>query len=357
MHDRIESLAGAIALGEATDEERREYREHISSCPRCLGALGGEHEIERVASTVGQARDAEVWKPGIRDVVGARMRRRSRTLRWSASFFGVALAASFGIHALLAAGVPHVAVIPAAKTTSANDSDVMRVWVDRPMTTAPAPVAVAPPQRLIVTHNVIQIARAPLAASVANAAAPAAPKDQSKPRDLIAMTVHPSRAEHGAGKIPVWRRNDTAWRTVATTTTTSVTETAPQTFTHSAESLQVTQPITREVSPLGGETAINPQPPMIAYAEGAEGTTVFEVMVDERGVPTKCVVTNSSGYPVLDDAVCKAAKRAHYTPKMVDGRAVPGVYHDAFTFHTSDDSGEGIPTSVPSSIRPGGGRF
>jgi TonB family protein len=100
--------------------------------------------------------------------------------------------------------------------------------------------------------------------------------------------------------------------------------------------------------PVGGESAINPQPPEIAYYEGAEGTTVFQVRVDERGAPTKCMITKTSGYRILDDAVCKAALSARYTPKMVDGRAVSGLYSDAFTFHLSEDNPnvEGVPQTI-----------
>ena len=344
IHDRIEAIAGAIALGEASDEERCEYRAHIASCSQCLNALGGEREIERVATTVGAARESEVWEPDLRDVVATRTLRRTKTLRWSFGFFGIALAASFGVHTVFAAGVPRITVVTAQQAQ--DDSQVMRVGLDRDTRYA-KPVA-APPQRLIVTHNVVQIARAPLPAAAA--AAPLAARAENKPSDIIAITVHPQHQSKPAAATPVWRRSDPAWRTVATTTTTSVTETAPDSLTHSAESLQVTPRTTREVAPVGGETSINPQPPMIAYDEGAEGTTVFEVLVDERGIPTKCVITKSAGYPVLDDAVCKAAMKARYTPKMIDGRAVPGAYHDAFTFHMSDQtSREGIPSNAPSS--------
>lgn len=336
VHDRVEAIAGAIALGEASDEERREYREHIASCSACLNALGGEHEIERVAATVADARDAEVWQPDLGDVVQKRMRRTSRALQFGLGVFGLLLAASFGAHAIFAAGVPRInhAAAPAA------------VKVAKQIAAAPVVVA-PPPRRLIVTHNIVQIARAPMPA----AAAPALPVVDNKPRQLVAITVHPDQAPARAAKsdVPVWRRDDdTAWRTVAKTTTTSVTETAPQTLTHSAESIHIAYQ-TREVAPLGGETAINPQPPMIAYDEGAEGTTVFEVIVDERGMPTKCVITKSAGYPVLDDAVCKAAMKARYTPKLVDGRAVPGAYHDAFTFHMSDQTSDaqGVPRGIP----------
>jgi TonB family protein len=329
VHDRIEAIAGAIALNEATDEERREYREHIASCAQCLEAFGGEHLIERVASTVACAREAEVWAPEIGDVVATRTRRRSRVLRYGAGFAGVAVAAAFGIH---------------IATTSPQSGRLAAVPVVTVATVKPAPAQLlaAAPRRLIVTHNVVQIARAPVSDAAVTAATQT---NDTKPRQLVTMTVHPEptaappRAENAT---PVWRRADTAWRTVAQTTTTSVTETAPQTLTHSAESLQVANLPSRDVAPVGGESAINPQPAMIAYDEGAEGTSVFEVLVDERGIPTKCVITKSAGYPVLDDAVCKAAMKARYTPKIVEGRAVPGVYRDAFTFHMSDQTSANI---------------
>lgn len=347
VHDRIEAIAGAIALGEASDEERCEYREHIATCAPCLQALGGEHELERVASTVTLARDAEVWEPQLRDVVAARMARRSRVLRWGTGVAGFALAASFGIHALFAAGIPRITVVPAQQQQATTA--VTQVSLDQPaIASKPVSVAARPQRRMIVEHNIVQIARAPLPAS---AAAPPS-KDQSKPSDLVAITVHPDRPAqpHANSNVPVWRRAAASWHTVATTTTTSVTETAPESLTHSAESIQIAPSTTRDIAPLGGETAINPQPPMIAYDEGAQGTTVFEVLVDERGVPTKCVITKSAGYPVLDDAVCKAAMKTRYSPKMVDGRAVPGVYHDAFTFRMTDQNNEGIPTNIPSAV-------
>jgi hypothetical protein len=63
---RAEILAGAIALGEASDAQRHEYREHLSICPHCLAAIGGEHEIERTIGLVTRARDEERWQPDLR---------------------------------------------------------------------------------------------------------------------------------------------------------------------------------------------------------------------------------------------------------------------------------------------------
>jgi TonB family protein len=332
VHDRIEAIAGAIALGEASDEERRVYREHIASCLQCLQTFGGEHEIERVATTVASARESEVWQPQLGDVIAKGERRRSYSLRWALTALGVVLAAGLGMRVLPVPVAGHDAPAHATRT------------VAHAQPKAPAEALPAQP-RLVVTHNVVQIARAPLPESVA--ASVIAPPKVGKARDLVAITVHADpRAQSQSppqAQIPVWRRDDvTAWRTVARTTMTSVTETAPQTFTHNAEAIQIAANYTREVAPIGGETAINPQPAMIAYDEGAQGTTAFEVLVDERGAPTKCVVTKSAGYPVLDIAVCKAAMKARYTPKVVDGRAVPGLYRDAFTFHLDDTSDDGL---------------
>lgn len=356
LHERIETLAGAIALGEATDEERNEYREHIAGCAECLNALGGEREIERVAGTVYDARESEVWQPDLRDVVAARTQRSTRRLRMGLSVAGLCLAVSFGVHMLGALGAARLA--PAAGAPVVINAGATRIVLEQrtaaaPVKPAPAP---APQRRMIVEHNVVQIARQPVQAAPVPQEPVAIKPEAVKPQQIAAITVHPEsrpaqpELHASTSNIPVWRRgSEDAWRTVATTTTTSLTETAPQTLTHSAESMQLASPhIMREAAPVGGETAINPKPAMIAYDEGAEGTSVFEVLIDREGNPTRCIITKSAGYTVLDAAVCKAAMQAHYSPKMVDGRAVPGVYHDAFTFRMSQDDRnvEGIPKQI-----------
>jgi len=86
-----EILAGAIALGEAGDEQRHAYREHLSTCRRCLTQIGGEREIERVINLVAQVRDQESWQPDVRRAL-ARVPGRRRAWRWGA---GLAAAAAF----------------------------------------------------------------------------------------------------------------------------------------------------------------------------------------------------------------------------------------------------------------------
>jgi hypothetical protein len=84
---RAEVLAGAIALGEAGDTERHAYRAHLSTCQRCLQALGGEREIERAMSLVAQARDQEHWEPHLSRGF-ARARTARRAWRWGAVLAG-----------------------------------------------------------------------------------------------------------------------------------------------------------------------------------------------------------------------------------------------------------------------------
>ncbi len=86
-----EILAGAIALGEAGDEQRHAYREHLSTCRHCLAAIGGEREIERVIGIVAQARDQERWQPDLRRA-RARVSSRRHGWKWGA---GLATAAVF----------------------------------------------------------------------------------------------------------------------------------------------------------------------------------------------------------------------------------------------------------------------
>ena len=86
-----EILAGAIALGEAGDEQRLAYREHLSTCRHCLVAIGGEREIERVIGIVAQARDQERWQPDLRRA-RARVPSHSYAWKWGA---GLATAAVF----------------------------------------------------------------------------------------------------------------------------------------------------------------------------------------------------------------------------------------------------------------------
>jgi anti-sigma factor RsiW len=108
-----ERLAGAIAIGEATDEQRDTYRAHLAGCARCVHELGGERDIERVMSTIPRARDDERWDPDLR-AAGPR-RAPSRPWLWAG-----ALAAAIAAIVSLRLLEPPKAAAPSAHAVSAQ---------------------------------------------------------------------------------------------------------------------------------------------------------------------------------------------------------------------------------------------
>ena len=332
---RAEILAGAIALGEASENERDEYRRHIAACVSCLGVLGGEREIERVMETVHRASDSEVWEP----VPLRAGERRARTVRraWT---FGVstaviALIASLGIHTLLAANVPPVTV--AANEAAPAQPQSFHVTLEHRAQPA-APVTkpkLAPPQpKIVVVHNVVTLKQT----DRPETKAPVHTTETTVAADTPASAAPAPQPKTRSSNVPVWRRDAALPRAQDSAVNVARADTPPV-LAGRAESIAVAPSYTvREVVPIGGDTAINPRPAAIAYAQGAEGTTAFEVTVDERGNPVKCTITKSSGYLSLDDAVCKAAMKARYSPRAINGRATVGIYRDAFTFRALQPS-------------------
>jgi TonB family protein len=206
--------------------------------------------------------------------------------------------------------------------------------VERRSTEQHARITAAAAQRpkMVVEHNVIYLSRQP--ASVAPkrvaAAAPVPVRKAPQPTRVAATGTEDS-------SIPVWRQGGGGALSVVHENHTVMQPVTPPVSQVTTVAIAPSY-ATRDPAPIGGETAINPNPPEIAYAQGAAGTTVFEVMIDERGNPTKCTITKSSGFLALDKSVCDAAMNAHYTPQTVSGKAQPGVYRDAFTFR--DNGGD-----------------
>jgi len=177
-------LAGAIAMGDACETEREAYRSHVAVCSGCLNELGGEREIERVMSVVGQARDDERWEPDL----------RSRLAR------------------------------PAARPTW--------IWA----------TAFAALLALIVGIRSVE-------------------------------QTHPTTAERAV---------------------------SPQEA--------------RAVAALGTETGPRRQGRAESLAVGTTTiSTSFAVSVDQRGIPVRCTITQSSGVRSLDESICRSAMRAHYS--------------------------------------------
>jgi TonB family protein len=324
---RAEVLAGAVALGEATDHERDAYRQHLALCPRCIEAFGGEREIERIMQTVAQARDAERWEPDVRASMATRGNRGRRFWRFGFAAAAAALAISVGIHALVASRVtgPVELVANAPVTDGAfHVSLERRTPAAQPV--RPAPRAAVATHALVVVHNVVTLNRPPSPArTVPSTVAPTRPAASSVHQPVATAPVEETVAAAGPS------RHDE--KTIASLQTVATADPPAG----SAESMAIVPNVVHEVAPLGGENAIVPHPAALAYDERAEGTTVYDVSVDERGVPVKCTITKSSSYMVLDVAVCKAAMNVRYTPRTINGHPVAGVYHDAFTFRYNDD--------------------
>lgn len=330
-----EVLAGAIALGEATDLERDEYRRHIAACSPCLHAFGGEREIERTMFAIADARDHETWQPVLTSVQIKHKRRARFAWRMGFSVTAVAVAASLGAHFLLAAAFPHAVPQPQSAAPPVV-ADVTHITLEhRPAVThARKP---QPARKMLIVHNVVTLKAPP---PVTHTEETHSAASDMKTTTVVAQAEPISTPE--ASDIPIWRRDQALQQNNAPQPAPRTTS-APPALVARAESIQMA-PVynVRDVVPLGGETAINPQPPMIAYSEGAEGTTAFEVSVDTTGAPTKCTITKSSGWTILDQAVCKAAMKARFSPRLVNGRPTTGIYRDAFTFRNSSYN-EGIP--------------
>jgi len=333
-HDHAEVLAGAITLGEATDEERLEYRRHLAECAKCLQSLGGEHELQRLNSVVQEAHASEIWEPDVRGPLMDRVNLTPRRVaRYGLGILGVCLCISLIGHFVAGSSFAQM-IRPALADPLVISYEGNKVVLERrSVRDEKTPVPAPPRTSTVVEHNIVHYA-APLGivkakpVTVHREVSMVAPATAS---DAIVQSQAPSAQSANSANVPPWQ---------SALPKRAPSFTGPKNTVGSAraESLTIAASYsTREAVPEAGETAINPQPPAIARQEGAEGTTAFEVLIDEQGNPTKCVITKPAGYVVLDEAVCKAATSVKYKPKTLNGKAVPGVYRDAFTFRPPNE--------------------
>jgi len=339
-HRRTEVLAGAIALGEATEADVREYREHLAHCSRCVAEFGGERELARVAQRVLDARDSEVWEPDLRAGVFSRMSATpKRALRYGLGALAGCLALSAALHFVVVGGLPSMHSQLADPLVLNYEGN--KIVLERRSTRDAKP----PAPKVVIVHNIVRLAR-PAAAPPAPVRAIAA-KPAEIPRQVrnVAVTLPATGASNGRASKPVWEaaassgaahERDGGAATLSRANGGGSGDTGNAALAGPQTIGVLPSYTTREAEPEGGETAINPRPPAIAFAEGAEGTAAFEVLVDEQGKATKCIITQSSGWPVLDQSTCDAALSVRYRPKTINGRAVPGVYRDAFTFRNQN---------------------
>ncbi len=103
-HAAYEALAGAVALGEASDAERAELAAHCATCTRCSDDADALRT--QVVTAVAVAREMETWRPQVRDGVARRIEGdRVRSTERTASMLVGGIVLSLALNAALASGL------------------------------------------------------------------------------------------------------------------------------------------------------------------------------------------------------------------------------------------------------------
>ena len=79
-------------------------------------------------------------------------------------------------------------------------------------------------------------------------------------------------------------------------------------------------------------TSIRPDYPKGARQRGEQGEVVLEISVSADGTVGGVSVVSSSGFPELDEAAVRAARRARFTPAKADGRPVASTARLTLSF-------------------------
>ncbi len=120
-HTRWESLAGAIALGEATESEREQFELHTADCTRCC-----EHRLDELAVVrdhIVAMREKETWRPSLGTALMNRIRaERLRRSRLTLRVLSWSVALSLALDAAFVSGVTSYAgrVVDATGTSMSN---------------------------------------------------------------------------------------------------------------------------------------------------------------------------------------------------------------------------------------------
>ncbi len=100
-HDRFESLAGAVMLGEATPHERASFDAHAASCDRCRADVS---DGALVTARIALASESERWRPA-QPIVERLRSRRSARARVTLGALGWAVALSLVINVAFVSGI------------------------------------------------------------------------------------------------------------------------------------------------------------------------------------------------------------------------------------------------------------
>ena len=84
--------------------------------------------------------------------------------------------------------------------------------------------------------------------------------------------------------------------------------------------------------PVQADSAVTNNYPTKALKEGRQGDVRFHLVINEKGLPESCKVTESSGSPDLDEATCSnVLRRAKFKPATdSEGKPIKGTYDGKF---------------------------
>jgi TonB family protein len=83
--------------------------------------------------------------------------------------------------------------------------------------------------------------------------------------------------------------------------------------------------------------------PLALYDEGAQGTVILRLFIDERGtlVPESTQVAEGSGYVEFDSAAVAGVTRMEFAPARRNGQPVPTAFLQPIHFRHPDDLPDG----------------
>jgi protein TonB len=91
------------------------------------------------------------------------------------------------------------------------------------------------------------------------------------------------------------------------------------------------------ISEAAASTTIHPAYPRISRQRGEEGVVALSIQVLASGRAGNVDVIQSSGHRRLDEAACKAARRASFSPARQFGRNIDSTIKLSFSFRLTDD--------------------
>jgi TonB family protein len=98
---------------------------------------------------------------------------------------------------------------------------------------------------------------------------------------------------------------------------------------------------------LANQQVIQSLYPARAKAAGEQGIVGFKVRLDSQGQPTECVITQSSGFPRLDDETCSLiVLRTMFSKPGDASRSSAGNYHEGRINWTLPGSTASVPKPV-----------